>query len=390
MRVGTSPTHGRERLAGAPEEREHPAMLPLRPFKLERYFARHEFSAPHLLCASDCESRTIAELLEVAGVDADTLTSTWLGYTESAGAPALRAAIAARHGDVEAESVVVGAPQELIFLGLSAMVAAGDKVVVSTPCYGSLSEVPHALGAEVTPWEVVEEDDGWRFDLDALEGLLLGASLLVLNTPHNPTGARLDEDELRRVLELCAGRGVRVFCDEMYRGLEPEGVATPPSATDLDPRVVSLGGLSKSHGLPGLRLGWLLCADEPTRARILEGKDYTTICPPAPSEALALVALGCEEVLFADNRARIRRNTDLLISLLEEHGADFSWRAPRAGPIAFVRSRETASVLAERARACGVMLLPSTQMDHGDHHLRFGLGREAFPAALDAWRGALL
>ncbi|MCX7671276.1 MAG: aminotransferase class I/II-fold pyridoxal phosphate-dependent enzyme, partial [Anaerolineae bacterium] len=139
-------------------------------FTLERFFAAHEFNARYLLSASDCEALTQAELLALAGPDTLAL---WrdlkLGYTESAGHPLLRTAVGQLYAGIAADEVLIAAPEELIFIAMNVLLAAGDHAIVTFPGYQSLYEVAHALGAAVTRWTLRPTADGWRLDLDELE-----------------------------------------------------------------------------------------------------------------------------------------------------------------------------------------------------------------------------
>jgi aspartate/methionine/tyrosine aminotransferase len=363
----------------------------MKEFLLERWFARFEFAAPHLLSSSDCESMTVAELLAIAGQDPAALLDLRLGYTESQGDPELRAAIAARAGGLDADDVLVVVPEEGIFLAMTALVRPGDRVVVATPCYQSLSEIAGSRGAEVVRWPIAETAGGWSVDLDRLAGLLApGARLLVINFPHNPTGATIGAGELDAIVALCESCGTWLFSDEMYRGLERAPASRLAPAAARSARAISLAGLSKSHGLPGLRVGWLALRDRALLAELQRLKDYTTICSPGPSERLARAALAAEEALLARSRSIVQENLALARAFVQRHPALLAWREPSAGPLAFPRlaGGGVEGFCEAAVRDAGVMVVPSTVFEFGDEHLRLGLGRRGFPkavAALEGW-----
>ncbi len=128
--------------------------MPLSPFKLERYFARYEFSAEFLLCTSDCESLSIGELLALEPDAAARFHQHWLGYTESRGAPSLRAEISRIYTRISPEQVLVhSGAEEAIFLLMHAVLSPGDHAIVHSPCYQSLTEVAASLGCELTRWQ---------------------------------------------------------------------------------------------------------------------------------------------------------------------------------------------------------------------------------------------
>ena len=365
----------------------------IKPFHTERFFAIHEFSAPYLLCASDCESLTVDELLQLAGTSWEELGRLWLGYTESQGSPVLREQIAEMYTRVDADHVIgLGAPEEGIFLTMHALLEPGDEVVVLTPCYDSLANVVEYLGCRVFRWLVEEAEEppdgtgGWRLDLDALEQLVTPhTKLVIVNFPHNPTGYLPSHDEWRRIVQIVDRVGAWLFSDEMYRGLEYDPATRLTSGCDMYGRAITLAGLSKTYGLPGLRVGWLALQDASLRDRILGWKDYTTICASAPSEALAQVALRAAGALAGRSLQVIKSNLALADPFFARWPAVFRWNRPQAGSVALVGLRgRSAREFSDRLVAeQGVLLLPSTGLGFGNEHVRFGFGRLNFPEGLE-------
>ncbi|MCC6620544.1 MAG: pyridoxal phosphate-dependent aminotransferase [Deltaproteobacteria bacterium] len=367
--------------------------MDLNDFALERFLARFEFTAPHMLSASDCEPMTVGELLALAGAGADALMTLGLGYTDPTGSPWLRARIAAFYPGLSDEDVLVtNAPEEAIFIAMSTLVAPGDRVIVLTPCYQALWEVARARGADVVAWPLVEREDGWRPDLERLASLLASAPtrLVVVNAPHNPTGWHPDRPTWDTIVALADRAGARLFADEMYRGLERDPADRLPPAASLHPAAVSLWGMSKSFGLGGLRIGWLATRDADARRRLLRMKDYTTICASALGELLAHLALGEHARIWAGHRATIDHNLDLARGFAARTGA-IAWREPRAGSVALPRWRAGGvTALAERlATERGLVVVPSSTFDLGDDHIRLGLGRRTFGASLEILEASL-
>ena len=288
-------------------------MMEIEPFTLERYFAKHEFSARYLLSCSDCEAIGMAELLEMA--DAETLRM-WenlrFGYTESAGHPALRESIAAIYRGIGADEILVTVPEEGIFLLMQALLGPGDHVICTFPGYQSLYALARAIGCRVTLWQP-EEDRGWHFSIRQLASMIRDDTrLVVVNFPHNPTGFLPTRHAWERLVDAVRRKGAYLLSDEMYRFLEVDPEATLPAACEGYRRAVSLFGLSKSFGLPGLRIGWVATRDPDIRRRMGALKDYTTICNSAPSEILGLMAVRGREAIIGRQRARIRKNLAVL------------------------------------------------------------------------------
>ncbi len=368
--------------------------MELAPFRIEHYYGLHEFTAAFMLSSSDAETVKVGDLLALEPGSVNLLTAQRLGYTESPGAPTLRTALASIYETCDADDVlVVSSAEEGIFAAYHALLRAGDHVVVETPCYESALEVARSTGAEVTEWHR-NYGDGWAHDLDELERIVRPNTRLVyVNTPHNPTGTLMPRSVLDRVVELCAERDAWLFCDEVYRELEHDPGDRLPAACDLYERAISLASMSKTYGLPGLRLGWLASRDRAALERVLEFKYYTTICSSAPSELLSEIAIRHRDVLAERNRQIALTNLPLLDAFFERHDQTFSWTRPTASPIGFPRVEGLGDVNAFCERLVtetGVLLLPGSVYDEPDH-VRFGYGRANMPEALnrlEAWLDA--
>ena len=358
-------------------------------FALERYFARWEFHVRHVLCASDVEPLPLAELLALADDDSRRLwDSLRLGYTESAGHPLLRAEIARLYETAESEDVLTftGA-EEGIFLGMHALLSAGDHVIVAWPAYQSLYEVARSAGAEVSL--VPLDDRGWALDPDRLLAELRpNTRLIVVNFPHSPTGALIGRDAFDYLTRATEARGITLWSDEVYRYLELDETNRLPPAVDLGRRTVSLGVMSKAFALAGLRVGWLATHDRDLLQRITRLKDYTTICGSAPSEILALMALRARGPIIQRSRDIIARNLPLLDDFFGRHETRFAWIRPRAGSVAFPRlCGDVAGAIddfcARLVETEGVLLLPGSRFQHPGNHFRIGFGRADMPPALE-------
>jgi aspartate/methionine/tyrosine aminotransferase len=358
-----------------------------RDFRLERYFGEWEFSAKILLGSSDPESIRLPDLLALADEDGrrrwDEL---WLGYTESAGLPELREAIAGQFGPCEADDILVfSAPEEAIFHVAAATLEPGDHMVGITPAYQSSYEVPRSVGAEVT-LVPLREDRGWALDLDELADAVTGRTKLIyVNFPHNPTGAMLPLADLRRIIELADSCGAYLFSDEVYRGLEFDPADRLPAAADLYPRAISLGGLSKAYGLPGVRLGWTACRDARLNRRLLAAKDFTTICAAAPSEILALIAVRAADRLIDRALGSITRNLGLVDSFFAARADVFRWVRPRAGSVGFpelLLKLPVEEFCSSLVTGRGVLVVPGSMFETTTNHFRIGLGRASLPAGL--------
>jgi len=359
--------------------------MKLEPFRLERYFARHEFSAAYLLCASDCESMELGDLLALEPQAQERFLSLRLGYTESLGDPALRQAIARLYARITADQVLVHAgAEEAIFNFMQVTLSSGDHVIVQTPCYQSLGAVARGLGATVTEW-CGDPMRAWELDLDLLKkALTQRTKLVVVNFPHNPTGFLPTAAFVQELSLLSERHGFVIFSDEVYRGLELDPADRLPALADLNDRAVSLGVMSKTYGLAGLRIGWIATRNRRLFEALAGFKDYTTICNSAPSEFLAALALRHAQGIVDRNLEIIRANLERLDRFFADQGERFAWHRPKAGPIAFPTLLHGAvdAFCADLLKQTGVLLLPGTLYGTGTNALRIGFGRKNLPEAL--------
>ena len=358
-------------------------------FALERYFARWEFSVQHILCASDLQGMPMAEVLALADEETQSLWDRLtLGYTESTGHPLLRREIATLYDGMASDDILVFAgAEEAIFCLANVALEAGDHAIVTWPGYQSLYEVARGAGADVTLHEL-REDAGWAIDLDLLRRQVTPATrLIVINAPHNPTGMLPDRATYDGLVALAADAGAHLVVDEVYRFLEfDEGDRLPAGADALE-RGVSIGVMSKSFAMAGLRIGWLATRDRDLLARCVAFKDYTTICSSAPSEILALIGLRARDVVLARSRGIVTTNLERLDAFFDEWADRFTWVRPRAGSVGFPRLTVPGVSIddwsAGLVAAEGVLLLPGSQFGFGGNHFRLGFGRTDLPVALD-------
>ena len=356
------------------------------PFKLERYFAQHEFNVPHLLACSDCESLTAGDLLQMEPDAGRTFNDLWLGYTESRGHPRLRAAIASLYNGISADQVLVhtGA-EEAIFILMHTVLQKGDHVIVHYPCYQSLAEIAHSIGCDVTLWEASSES-GWSLDVDFVKtNVRPNTRLVIINCPHNPTGYLMTGADYDDLVSLARQYGFTLFSDEVYRFLEYDAQDRLPAVCEVDDRGVSLGVMSKSFGLAGLRIGWIATRNQKLLDAQAAYKDYTTICNSAPSEYLAILGLKHKKRIIERNLDIIRQNLALLNVFFEQHTDLFRWHPPKAGPIAFPQWKpgNVDRFCRDVRQDAGVLLLPGTLYDPDSTHFRIGFGRADMSKGLE-------
>ncbi|MGK7753500.1 MULTISPECIES: pyridoxal phosphate-dependent aminotransferase [unclassified Roseovarius] len=373
-------------------------MTTLPEFRLETHFAKWEFKARHHLTASDAESMALPELLAMATAeDRAGFENMWLGYTETCGAPDLRAAIAATYAGQGADDILCFAgASEGIFAANAVLLDADSHAIVVTPNYQSHESLPLAI-CEATGVPL-DPDDNWSLDLDRVrDAIRPNTRLLTINFPHNPTGAILPRDRYDALIDLCRQHGIWILHDEIFNGLGPSDAQHLPFIADVYERGLSLGVMSKSYGLPGLRLGWIACQDREVLSRMERMKHYLSICNSGPSERLALIALKNRDAILARNCAIVDENLPKWDAFFARHADLFEWQRPDGACTGFPRYlgadgvEEFARKLVEEA---GVLLLPSTiyRSDLGPtptDRFRLGFGRRGLDDGLAAMEAHL-
>ncbi len=359
----------------------------IRDFLLERYFAKYEFQAPYLLSSSDCETMSIQELLDLDPKNHALFNALPLGYTESEGNPLLRTEIARLYQNQGIDNILCFAgAEEGIFILMNCLLNPGDHIIVQYPAYQSLFEIARTIGCEITKWMVSEKSSKWVFEIDNLESMIRPSTkLIIINQPHNPTGALISLNQLNKIVELVDHYNTYLFSDEVYRGLEYNPQNRLPAACDLSKRAFSLGVMSKAYGLAGLRIGWITTQDNEILSKMKAFKDYTTICNSAPSEFLATIALQNQDHLINRNMQIITTNLEILDKFFDKFDYLFTWNKPTAGSIGFVTLHSDLKVddfCIEVVEKCGVLLLPSTLYEYDNHNFRIGFGRKNLPEAL--------
>ncbi len=359
-------------------------------FALKRFFNDRAASAARAnLSPSFAEPLSTAELLAFEPDAAAQLTRVPLSYTGMHGGLELRTAIANQYRHLGPDEILAacGADDALSLLFM-ALVEAGDHVIVQSPIYQPLTSVAAWCGAEITLWPASEQE-AWQPRLEHLRRLLQPTTrLVVVNFPHSPTGFVPDQDYLEQLIALADDASVTVICDEIYRGLPLTDAGEPPSLVDLSRRAVVLNSLSKSYGLPGLRVGWVATRNEEVLAEVKRLRMHANSFVGAPSEFLATLALRHTEQILGRNLAIAKNNLAQLRRFLTQHTDLFSWHDPRGGVVVFPRwlGDQSTTVVSERLlREAGLLLAPSAYFAAGERHVRVGFGTSTLPASLAAF-----
>ncbi|MEP4770409.1 MAG: pyridoxal phosphate-dependent aminotransferase [Roseibium sp.] len=371
--------------------------MPILPdFRLETHFSKWEFKARYHMTASDAQSMSMRDLMAMATPDErDAFEGMWLGYTETFGAPDLRAAIAETYTNQSVSDILCFAgASEGIFAANNVILDKDSHAIVVTPNYQSHETLPVAI-CEATGVPL-DPDDNWSLDIDQVAAAIRpNTRLVTINFPHNPTGTILPRDRYQALVDLCRKHGIYILHDEIFNGLGPTGAQHLPFIADVYERGLSLNVMSKSYGLPGLRIGWIACKDADVLSKMERMKHYLSICNSGPSERLSMIALRNRDKILARNCAIVDENLPKWDAFFAHHADLFDWRHPDGSCMAFPRYKGSDSVDAfctSLVEESGVLFLPSTiySSDLGPtptDRFRLGIGRTNLDegiAALDA------
>ena len=361
--------------------------MKLSPFLLDQWLEQNHAADPPIeydLGSSTGPVWTLRELLALAGnSERERLLDTRLFYTSPAGSPDLRAAIAELEGvDPNDVQVVTGAAEALLMLFFLAA-EPGANVVLPSPAFPTNSALPESLQLEIRYYKLLPEA-GFHIDLEEIRKLIDGNTrFLLVNSPHNPTGAILSDPDMENLHDLCAGRGIQFVSDQVYHpiyhGVETRSAARLPHATVL-------GDFSKALCLSGLRAGWMIERDPERRKRYLNARSYFTVSNNVLGERLATLALRHRETIYGRARQVAGANLALLDRVFSEHSDMLRWVRPRGGMTAFPwladgrDSREFCRRLAKR----GVLIAPGDCFGMASHfRVGFAASGDRFALAIE-------
>ncbi|KAB7613305.1 pyridoxal phosphate-dependent aminotransferase [Amylibacter sp. SFDW26] len=374
-------------------------MTTLPDFKLETHFSKWEFKARYHMTASDAQSISMRELLDMATPEERAeFDDQWLGYTETFGAPDLRETIASTFQNQTAQNILCFAgASEGIFAANNVILDKDSHALVVTPNYQSHEELPLAIcDATGIP---LDPNDNWSLDIDRVAAAIRpNTKLMTINFPHNPTGAILPLDRYMALIELCRKHGIYILHDEIFNGLGPTGTKHLPLIADVYERGLSLGVTSKSYGLPALRIGWIACQDTEILSKMERLKHYLSICNSGPSERLAKIAINHRDELLKRNNAIIDENLPKWTAFFERHPDLFDWTVPDGSCMGFPKYKGPEGVEAfaqSLVEQSGVLLLPGsiyyTRLgDTPTNHFRLGYGRHGLDEGLAAMEAHIM
>jgi aspartate/methionine/tyrosine aminotransferase len=360
----------------------------LKPFLLDMWLDSYEHDIEFNLAASEGPRWTLNEILSLAGEEErQRFLHHELSYSRPAGAEGLRAAIAEMQGvDVDAVQVVTGASEALLVLFWLAA-EPGANVVLPQPGYPPFSALPESLGIEIR-YYAVRKENGFRIDLEEITQLAdRNTKLVLINSPHNPTGATISDAELDSLHEFTASRGIQLVSDEVYHPIyhPSNGGEATRSASRL-PHATVIHDFSKAFPLAGVRTGWMIEHDPKRRERYLNARTIFSISNNTAGEMLAEIAMRHRNIVLGKTQKTATRNLRQLEDFMAGHRETLGWIPPRGGVTAFpwLVSGENSRAFCQAAAHQGILLAPGDCWDAPSHfRLGFAVMTDKFPHALD-------
>jgi capreomycidine synthase len=342
---------------------------------LEQWMRDYYFSTEIDIGSSGVENFSMAELRSLIGLDTATIDKVVFNDSPSYGADGLRRAIAARWGDGDPERVMTThGSSEIIFLVMHALLRRADEVVVLDPCYHALRNIAESIGCELKHWKLGFEDN-FVPDIEAAKELITPRTrMVIVNFPHNPTGATLTPAQLEELVEAVSAVQAYLVWDSAFSELTYDSQPLPDPSLVYD-RCITLGTLSKGYGLAGLRVGWCFAPPELLK-QFVHLRDYTTLYLSPLVEVIAQQAIEKADVLLRTRLDRARLNFGILSKWLPYHEEDVQWVLPRGGVTIFLKLLRIADVDDFcRRLACeyGAMVVPGSCFDQ-QQHIRLGFG----------------
>ena len=349
-------------------------MMRIAPALLEEWMRDYYFATEIDIGSSGVESFLLSEIRALLGISNDELDRIVFSDSQTLGGLGLRKAIAERYGNGDHNRVIAThGSSEAIFLIMTALLRSGDEVVVLDPCYQQLFSIAEVIGCKLKTWPLHFSN---RFVPDVEEAKRLINSrtrMVVVNFPHNPTGASLSLEEQNELVEAAARVDAYLVSDAAFAELTYNGAPLP--APVYYERAITMGTLSKAFGLPGLRVGWCLASPD-VLARFALLRDYTNLHLSPLVELIAQRAIEQAPVLVGKRLQQARVNLAMLDAWCEEHRDFVDWVPPRGGVCSFLRLRRVEDVEAfcrRLAHSYNVLLVPGSCFKHPSH-VRLGFG----------------
>lgn len=352
-------------------------------FLVDAYFTEHSPKAKFMMGSSDPDSLSLSTVMQ----DFSKFSDEKFEYALGNGYLLLRQRLSKLYKTISADQIsILNGGEEGIYVTMRALLKQGDEIVIHMPSYQSLFVIAKEMGCSLVEYRPKFEDD-WKFNIhDLQEKITPKTKVLILNYPHNPTGACLTDKDMEEIVQLCRKYNLYLIADEVYRFLRLDENCSDASFADLYEKAIVLGSFSKAFASPGLRLGWIASKNPELMEKILAYRHFTSTCPNLPCQWIASELLKKSNAIIQRNNDIVRYNADLLKTFIREHSNLFAYVPPKGATMAYVRllgNQSAQTFCQEILENTGVLIVPSSVLENSDEYLRIGLCRKSFPKCIE-------
>lgn len=350
-------------------------------FLLNDYFHKYEGQAKYMMGSSEPEPLLFKEVY----TDHEAMGQYDLSYQLGTGMIALREKIAKLYTTLDPGNIIMfNGAEEAIYIIMRTLLKEGDEIVVHYPCFQSLFAIAKDMRCNIVTLKLQHENN-WKLDLADLESKVTkNTKMLVLNSPHNPTGSCLTSAEMTRVIDICKKNNTLLLSDEVYRFLTLSEDVHCDSFVDHYDNTIALSSFSKTFAAPGIRVGWMAAKNDDLTRKVSVYRDFISICLNTVSQLGAMSILDNKESIISRNNQIIRGNEALLYDFMSKHTERFHYVRPVACSTAYVHlvHGSSSAFCLDVLNKTGVLMVPSKAMEERDDCIRVGLGKRSFPKAL--------
>lgn len=308
-------------------------------FKVEQWMGEEETKATFNLGETCIDSLTVKELIDLIGISEQTfneyILNLKLTYGDIFGSKKLLSGIASLYEKIDTKNIIpthgaIGANYQAI----NTLIEPSDNMVSVMPTYQQHYSIPKSIGAEVRILQLKKENN-YLPDMDELNKLVdKNTKMITINTPNNPTGSIMNKESLIKISEIAKQVDAYVLSDEVYRGIsEDDSYIT--SIVDVYDKGISVGSMSKTFSLAGIRLGWIVSQDDDFIQKCLLRRDYDTISLGRINDYIGAIALEHKDKILKRNKKIVIENRQILDEWVNSND-NFTYLKPKGGTTALI------------------------------------------------------
>jgi aspartate/methionine/tyrosine aminotransferase len=344
---------------------------------LEEWMRKYYHSAQFDIGSSGVQDFSLGQLFKLLEIELDELSNIIFNDNDTFGSTSIKLAIAERWGDGNSDTVMVGnGSNEVIFQILTSLIKSNDEIIILHPIYHTLGQLAQTITKNYKFWSLKPEMD-WQPGLEELKKIISSnTKFLIVNFPHNPTGISLTNKQLKQLIEICAHFDVTLIWDAAFEDVT--FIQQPLTNPYLQyHKTIYIGTLSKSYGLPGLRVGWSISSPEIIQ-KCKDIKDYTSLYVSPLNDWIATKTIQNIDKVINYLRPKLDKNYIIFAEWLSKHQQYLHGMMPQGGTIAFLRfidNRDTLPFCNYLARTKHTLVVPGECFGY-PQYFRIGFGQQ--------------